>query len=198
MSSTPREAKALEGAVADLSAEPGSGGDREIRKGPQEPKSSARSVRIVAAVAAGGFFGAPARYELARAIHSSSGGFPTAIFLVNVSGSFALGAILTLIVERWPPNRYLRPFVATGFIGAYTTWSTFMVDSDVLLKRGHLETAAAYVVATLLVGLSATYGGMRAARLRPALPQRGPHSRRRPGGARQVFRPSAPGRSSNR
>ena len=81
-------------------------------------------------------------------------------FIINVTGSLALGALLTLIFERWPPTRYVRPFAATGFIGAYTTWSTFMLDDALLVKEGRPLTAAAYSGATLAAGLAAVYLGI--------------------------------------
>lgn len=124
-------------------------------------------VRLVAAVAAGGLIGAPARYELGRLVPVSATGFPWMTLLVNVSGSLVLGALLTLMVERWSPTEYARPFAATGVLGAYTTWSTFMVDTDLLLRAGRVGVAAGYVAATLVVGLGAAYAGMAAVRYRP-------------------------------
>ncbi len=122
---------------------------------------------IVAAVAAGGALGAPARYEISLAVHVAPGTFPWATFWINVSGSLVLGVLLTLIIERWPATRFVRPFFAVGFLGAYTTWSTFMVDTDVLAKDGHVAIAIAYVVASLVVGLSAAYAGIVLGRLWP-------------------------------
>jgi fluoride exporter len=72
---------------------------------------------------------------------------------------------LTLILERWPPSRYLRPFVAIGFLGAYTTFSTYMVETDVLLKVGQGGVALAYVLGSLVVGLAAVYVGIVIGRL---------------------------------
>lgn len=91
------------------------------------------------------------------------GSFPWATFWTNVSGSFALGVVLALIVDRFPPSRYLRPFVATGFLGAYTTYSTFAVETDVLFKDGHAAVAVAYVAASLVAGFLAVWAGIRLA-----------------------------------
>ncbi|MBO0729653.1 MAG: CrcB family protein [Acidimicrobiaceae bacterium] len=123
-----------------------------------------RSFGAALAVAAGGALGAPARYGLDLAMPTTAAAFPWATFAVNVSGSFVLGALLVLIVERWPPRRYLRPFAATGFVGAYTTWSTFMVDTDLLIRNGHAGLAAAYVSASLAAGLLAVAAGFVVAR----------------------------------
>jgi fluoride exporter len=67
---------------------------------------------VLAAIAAGGALGAPARYEMTRLIHVTKGTFPWATFWTYVTGSLALGFLLILIIERFPPSRYLRPFVA--------------------------------------------------------------------------------------
>jgi fluoride exporter len=119
---------------------------------------------ILGAIALGGALGAPARYGVAQLIHVRGDGFPWATFWTNVSGSFALGLILALILERFPPSRYARPFIATGFLGAYTTYSTFAVETDLLIKDGHLLTAAAYVVSSLLIGFAAVWFGILVAR----------------------------------
>jgi CrcB protein len=99
-------------------------------------------------------------------------GFPWATFWTNISGSFALGLLLALILERFPPTRYLRPFVATGFLGAYTTYSTFAVESVLLVSNGHPAIAAGYAAASLAAGFLAVWAGIRAARTVP-VPHRG-------------------------
>jgi CrcB protein len=124
---------------------------------------------VLAAVAVGGLLGAPARYELSLALPARPGTFPLSTFVINVTGSFVLGALLTLIVEKWPPTEYVRPFAATGVLGAYTTWSTFMVDTDMLLKSGHVLLAASYVTATLCAGLAAVYLGILLVRTWPPM-----------------------------
>jgi CrcB protein len=93
-------------------------------------------------------------------------GFPWATFWTNLTGSFALGVVLALILERFPPSLYLRPLVATGFLGAYTTYSTFAVESDLLVKDGHALVAMGYAVVSLVAGFVAVWSGLAAARLR--------------------------------
>jgi CrcB protein len=139
---------------------------RRREPGPVDPEPVLRGRRpvwarpgILAAVATGGVLGAVSRYELSLAIAGAPGSFPVSTFVINVTGSLVLGALLTLIVERWRPSEYVRPFAATGFLGAYTTWSTFMVDTDDLVKGGHVAVAAAYVAASLVGGLAAVYLG---------------------------------------
>ena len=124
-------------------------------------------VDILAAIAAGGALGAPARYLIGKAVHVSAGSFPWGTFWINVTGSFVLGVLLTLIVERWPPTRFVRPFVAVGFLGAYTTFSTFGVEADRLMSNGRIAVAAAYVVGSVLGAVAAVYLGISLARLWP-------------------------------
>jgi CrcB protein len=144
--------------------------DPDVPWGPERAGSS--QSRVLGAVAVGGAIGASLRYELALHVTSGAGAFPLSTFLINVSGAFVLGLLVTLVVERWPPTRYVRPFFGAGMLGAYTTWSTFMVDSDELIKEGHVPMAVLYVTATLVAGLVATFAGIRLARRAPARPSR--------------------------
>ena len=122
---------------------------------------------ILVAIALGGILGTLARYAVSRVVHVAPASFPWATFTVNVTGAFALGLLLTLVIERWPPSRYVRPFVAIGFLGAYTTFSTYMVETDLLIKDGAQAVAVMYVVGTLVAGFVAVYLGIVAGRLWP-------------------------------
>jgi CrcB protein len=115
----------------------------------------------------GGALGASARYGIAQLVDISPGTFPWGTFWINVSGSFLLGVFLTVVLERVSPTRYLRPFVATGFIGAYTTYSTFAVETDLLVRNGHWPVALTYAVASLATGFPAVWGGILLARTVP-------------------------------
>ena len=126
---------------------------------------------VYAAIAAGGALGSAARYGVAQLITVSPDTFPWATFWTNISGSFVLGGVLAVVLERFPPTRFLRPFVATGFLGAYTTYSTFAVESDLLVKDGHAGIAVAYVVASLLAGFAAVWIGIWSARSLPLAPR---------------------------
>ena len=130
----------------------------------RRPRSARADPRVLLAIAIGGMGGATARYELATALPTRAGGFPWATFWTNVSGSFVLGVLLVLLLERFPPNRYARPFLATGFLGAYTTFSTFSVETDLLVKDGHVGLAVLYVAASLVAGLTAAWLGIRLTR----------------------------------
>ena len=141
----------------------GGGQAPDLRSGP----SLRRQPRVVAAVALGGALGGPARYGISQAVQITPGTFPWGTFWTNVSGSFALGLVLAYLLERFPPSRFLRPFVGTGFLGAYTTYSTFAVETDLLVKNGHLGVAVAYVVGSLAAGFTAVWTGMVLARVIP-------------------------------
>jgi CrcB protein len=119
---------------------------------------------ILLAIAVGGMCGTPARYAMERIIHVAPGSFPWSTFTVNVTGCFVLGALLTLIIERWPPSRYVRAFAVIGFLGAYTTFSTYTVEAVSLTRDGFAEVAAAYVIASVVGGLAAVYLGIALAR----------------------------------
>ena len=122
---------------------------------------------VLAAIAVGGALGAPARYGVAQLIHGGPHSFPWATFWTNTTGSFALGVIVIMVVERFPPSRHLHPFVATGFLGAYTTYSSFAVETDLLIKRGRVGIALAYAATSLIAGCVAVWVGTLAARLIP-------------------------------
>ena len=115
---------------------------------------------VLAVIAVGGAVGAPARYGLAQLIRVPAGGFSWATFWTNLSGSLVLGFVLVLVIERFPPTRYLRPFLAVGFLGAYTTFSTYAVETDVLVKDGHLATAVVYALGSLVTGFVAAWCGI--------------------------------------
>lgn len=123
---------------------------------------------LVAAVALGGMLGASARYGVARALPTRPGRFPWATFWTNMSGSFLLGLLLVLVLERFPPTRLVRPFLATGVLGAFTTMSTYEVETALLIKDGHMVTGVIYGVGSLVAGLALAYTGMLAGRLAPA------------------------------
>jgi CrcB protein len=83
---------------------------------------------------------------------------------VNVAGSFLLGVLVTLVVEKWPGDRYLRPLGAVGFCGGFTTFSTLAVEIDQRIQHGHAGVAALYLAVTLVLGLAGALAGITVAR----------------------------------
>jgi len=136
-------------------------------------RTSRPPTAVYAAIAVGGALGASARYGMAQLITVPPDSFPWATFWTNVTGSLALGVVLGLVLERFPSSRYARAFAATGFLGAYTTYSTFAVETDLLVKDGHAGIAVAYVIASFVAGFAAVFVGMWLARgrWRPGRPE---------------------------
>ena len=118
----------------------------------------------VAAIAAGGALGTLARYGVERTLAVSDHSFPWPTFVVNVAGSFLLGVIITLVVERWPPTRFVRPFAAIGFCGGFTTFSTMVVEAARRGQHGQIGLAGGYLAASLVAGVAAAILGMATAR----------------------------------
>jgi len=117
-------------------------------------------------VAAGGAAGSVARYLVARSAGAWLGpAFPWGTLIVNISGSFALGLVATLVTERTiPAADSVRLAVAIGFLGAYTTFSTFEYESDQLLRSGEWLLLTVNVVGSVLAGLVALRLGVALAR----------------------------------
>jgi fluoride exporter len=135
------------------------------------------------AIAIGGGLGSVARYLLSAAFPAGHG-FPWAIFAVNVSGCFCLGVLMIYLLEVWPPRRYLRPFLAVGLVGGYTTFSTYAGGVMTLLTGGAPATADAYALTSILAALVAVWFGLKAGRLAARLPATpAGRTRRGPGGA---------------
>lgn len=116
-------------------------------------------IDIVLVIAVGGFLGTLCRYELSAYWVQPSSAFPMAIFAINVSGSVLIGLIITHVMENMRPTRFLRPLTCVGFLGGWTTMSTFAVGSDHLISAGHPILAVVYIAATLIVApLAAAIG----------------------------------------
>lgn len=113
------------------------------------------------AVAAGGALGAVARYFLGGTVLSRfDTPFPAATFIINVTGSFVLGFFLTLATERVHFSPHWRLAVAVGFVGAYTTFSTFEYETLRLAEERGFGLALLNVVLSVAVGFAAVWGGM--------------------------------------
>jgi CrcB protein len=116
------------------------------------------------AIGGGGALGTLARYGVERAVDPDTLGFPWGTFTVNVAGSFILAVVVTLVADRLPKDRWLRPFVAVGFCGGFTTFSTFALQIDQRARHGHLGSASAYLIASLAAGIGAALLGSALAR----------------------------------
>ncbi len=139
----------------------------------REPRARRRAARvfrerwdILLVIAAGGALGSMARWALSVTIPLTTGAAPwVATWIENVTGGLLLGALMVLILDVWPPSRYLRPFVGVGILGGYTTFSTYMLDAFTLLAAGSVPVAFGYLLGTLLTGLFAVWVGIVVARV---------------------------------
>lgn len=107
-------------------------------------------------IGTGGFIGAIARYIVAVWIGQKWGrSFPLGTFVINVSGSFLIGLLMTLLTERLMVNPQWRLLLVVGFLGAYTTFSTFEYETGGLLRDGEWFLAAGNVVLSVFLGFMA-------------------------------------------
>ncbi|HEY2335254.1 MAG TPA: fluoride efflux transporter CrcB [Solirubrobacterales bacterium] len=110
--------------------------------------------RELLAIYVGGVAGALGRVGLAQAAPHGAGSWPWATFAANMAGALLLGYFVTRLQERLPPSSYRRPFLGTGFCGAFTTFATLQFELFSMLETGHLALAAAYTAATLIGGFA--------------------------------------------
>jgi CrcB protein len=123
---------------------------------------------LVVAIGLGGALGALARYSVELAGNVSPSAFPWPTLSVNVSGAFALGLAVAVLGDRARPTPYLRAFVTIGLLGGYTTFSTWTVETVVLVRHHAVWTAVVYALLTVVVGIAAVFLGGAAGRALPA------------------------------
>ena len=112
----------------------------------------------------GGVLGVNARYWLAQWMSGWAGTkFPWSTFAINVSGSFAIG-LLSTILAAWLPAHNIRLFVLVGFLGGYTTFSSFSFEAHVLWERGEIGRALAYLAGSVVTGFIAVVLGVAVGR----------------------------------
>jgi len=115
-------------------------------------------------ISIGAVLGANTRYLLGGWIgEQASSSFPWGTFVINVTGSLAIGLVLGLAADRVMPW-WWRPGVAIGFLGAYTTFSTFSYETLNLLQEGSYVAAAANMVGSVAIALIAVFAGVMIAR----------------------------------
>ena len=117
---------------------------------------------FVAVVVLGGILGALARYGLGTVLPAPDG-WPLPTLTINLAGAFLLGAMLEALVRRGPDagrRRVIRLLAGTGFMGAFTTYSTLALETNTLLAAGRSTDALLYIAATLVGGAVATVAGI--------------------------------------
>ena len=116
-------------------------------------------------VAVAGALGALARYGLGGYLSSRiPGAFPWETFIINISGSFIIGLLFVVFTERLMPHPTLRASLMVGFVGAYTTFSTFSLETFRLIEDGAVGLALANVFGSVAAGLFAVWIGIVVAR----------------------------------
>ncbi|HVL23766.1 MAG TPA: fluoride efflux transporter CrcB [Thermomicrobiales bacterium] len=116
-------------------------------------------------VGIGGFLGANARYILGGQIADRLGTtFPYGTMIVNISGAFVIGVLLTLLTDRVVADPLWRQLTVVGFLGGYTTFSSYTFEAVGLMQSGRWSSALLYIAGSNLLGLIACYLGIVAAR----------------------------------
>jgi CrcB protein len=119
---------------------------------------------VLAVVAAGGSIGAAARYLVGEAWPTPTGAFPVSTLGINVVGCALIGILMVLITDAWTSHRLIRPFLGTGVLGGFTTFSTYSVDIQQLVAGAHLGAALLYLAVTPVSALLAVWAAATATR----------------------------------
>lgn len=114
---------------------------------------------VLAVIAAGGALGATARFELAAAFPHAPDEFPWATFATNLTGCLLIGALMVLVADVWSGHRLLRPFLGIGVLGGFTTFSTYIVETQQALGANQPRLALLYLIGTLIAALIAVFAG---------------------------------------
>lgn len=118
-------------------------------------------MKMLLAVFVGGGSGALLRYWLAGAIGRIAGGpFPWPVFVINITGSFAMGVLVELMAIRFSVAPETRAFLTVGVLGGYTTFSSFSLDAALLIQRGEMVLAAAYIAGSALLSVAGLFAGL--------------------------------------
>lgn len=133
-----------------------------------------RYATYAALIFAGACVGTAARAALEGSFAPPPGQWPWTTFVINVSGSLALGFLLEALARRWgesETSRRLRFALGTGLLGGFTTYSTFALEAVNLVRSGSLVIALGYLVVSPAVGIAAAFAGLAMARRRVASTQ---------------------------
>ncbi|HEY8255627.1 MAG TPA: fluoride efflux transporter CrcB [Rhizomicrobium sp.] len=114
----------------------------------------------VLAVGVGGGLGALARYYIAGWVQPPGAEFNWGIFIVNITGGLLMGMIVEASALRLNLAPDMRSFLTVGILGGYTTFSTFSLDSALMLQKGQYGLAAAYVIGSVVLSIAALFAGL--------------------------------------
>jgi CrcB protein len=114
-------------------------------------------VSVLGAIAAGGATGATARYLIGEQWPTPTGALPVSTLAINLAGCALIGVLMVLITDVWSRERLIRPFLGTGVLGGFTTFSTYAVDIQRLFDGAHVGTALLYLALTPIGALLAVW-----------------------------------------
>lgn len=115
-------------------------------------------ISTIGVVALGGALGAAARYGVnIGSVQLFGHGFPWATLIVNILGSFLMGVVIAKFAQADHVSHEMKTFVVTGFLGAFTTFSTFSLDAVTMWERGDLLLAFLYISASVIVSIGALF-----------------------------------------
>ncbi|WP_432115247.1 fluoride efflux transporter CrcB [Streptomyces sp. S1] len=114
---------------------------------------------VLAVIAVGGSLGALARFGASLLWPTPAGAFPWTTLTVNAVGCLVIGVFLVAVTEVFTAHPLLRPFFGTGFLGGFTTFSTYCVDIERLVDAGRTATALVYLAATAVAAMAAVSAG---------------------------------------
>ncbi|AGI69757.1 putative Ccrb-like protein [Octadecabacter antarcticus 307] len=115
-------------------------------------------IPTVLQVALGGAIGAAARYGVGVAMFRPQGGFPTGVLAVNILGSFLMGLAVVYLGQKL--LSHCNPFLMTGILGGFTTFSAFSLEAYLLFERGEVGQAATYVALSVILSITALVLGI--------------------------------------
>lgn len=118
------------------------------------------TVAKIFSVALGGAFGALARYGVSLLFAGKLTPFPFATFFINITGSFLIGFLLYLFTNKFEVSENLRLAILAGFLGAYTTFSTFEMEVFSLTRERQFMTALSYIFLSVLLGFIGVLSGV--------------------------------------
>lgn len=139
--------------------------DEVIERSSKAPRQRGEQRRLLLLIGGAGAVGSLARYAIGRLLPSLPGHFPWGTFSINLSGSLAIGFVLVFFPARFPSARLVRPVLATGFLGGYTTFSTYIVESDLLFRAHDVAMGVVYALSSLTGGLVAVFAGLICGRI---------------------------------
>lgn len=113
------------------------------------------------AIGLGGACGAIARAFLVRMLPATILQIPLPILIINIVGCLIIGIITEIFANYSPDNQFLKLFLTTGFLGGFTTFSTFSLDAGLLINRQLYGSAFLYIILSVTLSIAAFFGGLR-------------------------------------